>query len=216
MDGAQVTDDTRLRGDAADGARTQRPRRDRAAAVAFRPAQGRDAARHVDRAAGAAAAPAGRPLGPLHRGLPGARGRARDRDACCRAISACSKTRASTSARRTTTPSSRKAHGRARRFLCRRCLLDGAPRACLDRGHHPFPAELCRPGDGGRTERARKRAGQSRAAGRGGGRRRQGFDQARRARPPGRQGRSSDHRRRHGQHLPRRARRRCRQVAVRA
>ena len=30
------------------------------------------------------------------------------------------------------------------------------------------------------------------------------------------QGRSSDHRRRHGQHLPRRARRECRQVAVRA
>ena len=34
--------------------------------------------------------------------------------------------------------------------------------------------------------------------------------------PSGRQGRSSDHRRRHGQHLSRRARRRCRQVAVRA
>ena len=60
------------------------------------------------------------------------------------------------------------------------------------------------------------RARQSRAAGRGGGRRRQGLDQARRARPSGRQGRSSDHRRRHGQHLPRRARGRCRQVAVRA
>ena len=44
-------------GDAADGARASRPRRDRAAAVAFRPAQGRDPARHVDRAAGAAAAP---------------------------------------------------------------------------------------------------------------------------------------------------------------
>ena len=61
-----------------------------------------------------------------------------------------------------------------------------------------------------------KRARRSRAAGRGGGRRRQGFDQARRARPSRRQGRPSDHRRRHGQHLPRRARRQCRQVAVRA
>ena len=61
-----------------------------------------------------------------------------------------------------------------------------------------------------------QRARQSRAAGRGGGRRRQGLDQARRARPSRRQGRSSDHRRRHGQHLPRRARRQCRQVAVRA
>ena len=105
--------------------------------------------------------------------------------------------------------------GGARRLLRRRRFLDRAPRPCLDRRHHAFPAELCRAGDGGRTERARTRARRSRAAGRRGGRRRQGLDQARRARPSGRQGRSSDHRRRHGQYLPRRARRQCRKIAVR-
>ena len=61
-----------------------------------------------------------------------------------------------------------------------------------------------------------KALGNPEQAGRGGGRRGQGLDQARRARAPRRPGRSPDHRRRHGQHLPRRARGRCRQVAVRA
>ena len=46
-------------------------------------------------------------------------------------------------------------HGRARRLLCRRCLLDRAPGARLDRGHHPFSAELRRAGDGGRAQGAR-------------------------------------------------------------
>ena len=59
-------------------------------------------------------------------------------------------------------------------------------------------------------------ARQPRAPGRRGGRRRQGVEQARRARPSGREGRSSGDRRRHGQHLPCRPRGRCRQVAVRA
>ena len=45
---------------------------------------------------------------------------------------------------------------------------------------HLLPG-LCRPGDGGGAEGAGEGARQSRAAGRGGGRRRQGLDQARRA-----------------------------------
>ena len=102
--------------------------------------------------------------------------------------------------------------GGARQLLCQRCFLGVASRPCLDRGGGALPAVVRRPGDGGRAERAGECAWQSRAAGSGGGRRRQGVDQAGRARPPGRQGRSLDHRRRHGQHLPRGARRRCRQV----
>ena len=113
-------------------------------------------------------------------------------------------------------PGAGRGDGRARRFLRQRRLLRRAPRPCLDRRPRPPPAGLCRPGDGGGAEGARARARQSRAPGRGGGRRRQGLDQAGRAQAPGRQGRSSDHRRRHGQHLPRRARRRCRQEPVRA
>ena len=113
-------------------------------------------------------------------------------------------------------PGARQRHGGARRFLRQRRLLRRPPRPRLDRGRRPSAAGLCRPGDGGGAEGARSGARRSRAAGRGGRRRRQGLDQARRAPPPRRQGRSSDHRRRHGQHLPRRARRRCRQVALRA
>ena len=101
-------------------------------------------------------------------------------------------------------------------LLRQRRLLRRPPRPCLDRGHRPSAARLCRPGDGGGAEGAGARAWRSRAPGRGGGRRRQGLDQAGGAAAPGRQGRSSDHRRRHGQHLPCRARSRCRQVALRA
>ena len=83
-------------------------------------------------------------------------------------------------------------------------------------GHHAFPPELRRPRDGSGAESAGARARQSRAAGRGGRRRCESLDQARRARAPRRQGRPSDHRRRNGEHLPRRARRERRQVALRA
>ena len=50
---------------------------------------------------------------------------------------------------------------------------------------------------------------------RGGGRRRQGLDQARSARQSDQEGRFAGHRRRHGQHLPGRAGQEGRQVAVR-
>jgi phosphoglycerate kinase len=66
------------------------------------------------------------------------------------------------------------------------------------------------------AEGAAKGAGRAGASGRGCRRRGEGLEQARRAPQPRRQGRSPDHRRRHGQHFPGRARRRCRQIALRA
>ena len=65
-------------------------------------------------------------------------------------------------------------------------------------------------------EALEKALGRSGAAGGGGGRRRQGLDQARAARQPDRQGRHAGDRRGHGEHLPRRAGDRRRQVALRA
>ena len=106
MDGAKVTDDTRLRAMLP----TVLELSDRGAIVLllshFGRPKGESAARHVDRAAGAADASADRAVGALHRGLPGAGGGSGRSRPCCRATSACSRTPASTSARRRTTPSS--------------------------------------------------------------------------------------------------------------
>ena len=198
----------------ADRRRARRQGRDRAAARPFRPAQGRARGptcrwRWSTKPYRAGA----RPAGALHRL---GRGRRRRSRRCSPATSRILENTRFHGGEEKNDPALAERHGRARRSLRQRRLLRRAPRPCLDRGHRPSAARLCRPGDGGGAEGAGDGARQSRAAGRGGGRRRQGLDQARRARASGRQGRSPDHRRRHGQHLPRRARRRRRQVALRA
>ena len=90
-------------------------------------------------------------------------------------------------------------------------------------GRMPRPRALARllPACAGRLMQAElealeKALGQPGAAGGGGGRRRQGLDQARAARQPDRPGRHAGDRRGHGQHLPRGAGDRRRQVALRA
>ena len=94
----------------------------------------------------------------------------------------------------------------ARRHLCQRRVLGGAPRARVDRRARRTAAGLCRARHAGRARGAgRKALEHAAAAGRGHRRRRQGLDQARSARQSRRQGRCADHRRRHGQHLPCRA-----------
>ena len=103
----------------------------------------------------------------------------------------------------------------ARRHLCRRRVLGRAPGACLGRGDRASAAGLCRPRHAGGTRGAGEGAARAGAPGRGDRRRRQNLDQARSARQSDRQGRDADHRRRHGQYLPRRARQGRRQIAVR-
>ena len=49
--------------------------------------------------------------------------------------------------------------GRAWRLLRQRRLLGRAPRPRIDRGHHPFPAELCRPGNAGELKALEKALG---------------------------------------------------------
>ena len=110
-------------------------------------------------------------------------------------------------------------HRKARRqwrHLRQRRLLRRASRPLLDRGAGASLAGLRRPHHAGRTRSAGEGPRQSGPSGRRHRRRRQGLDQDRPADEPGEEGRRAGHRRRHGQHLPRRARHRCRQVAVRA
>ena len=99
-------------------------------------------------------------------------------------------------------PALRRGDGQARRRLCQRRLLGRPPRACLDRGRRAQTAVLLRPRHAGGARGPDHRARQSRAAGRGDRRRREGLEQARTARQSDQEGRRPHHRRRHGQHLP--------------
>ncbi len=72
----------------------------------------------------------------------------------------------------------------ARRYLCQRRLLGGAPRACFHRRPRPQASGLCRPHHAGRTRGAVEGAGRAAAPARGDRRRRQDFHQARPARQP--------------------------------
>ena len=105
---------------------------------------------------------------------------------------------------------------RARRSLCRRRLLIGAPRACLGRRHRRPASLLCGPVDDGRDHRARRSAGKSGTAGDGHCRRRQGLHQDRRPDQSRRAHGRSRRRRRHGQHLPARQGRGYRRLLLRA
>ena len=106
---------------------------------------------------------------------------------------------------------------RARRHLRQRRVLGGASRACLDRGPRPascrpMPAAPCRPSST-RSTKALEAPERPLAAIVGGAKVSTKLELlgnlvAKVERP--------DHRRRHGQHLPRRARQAGRQVAVRA
>ena len=68
----------------------------------------------------------------------------------------------------------RQATGGARRRLCRRCVLRGAPRARFDRGAGASAAGRGRQADAGRARGAGRGAGKPAAAGHRAGRRRQG------------------------------------------
>ena len=111
-------------------------------------------------------------------------------------------------------PGLRRSTCRQWRDLRQRCVLGRPSRACLDRGPGPQPARLCRAHHAGRTRGAGKGPRQPETSGGGDRRRRQGLDQDRPAHEPGETGGCAGHRRRHGQHLPRRARHAGRQVAV--
>ena len=104
-------------------------------------------------------------------------------------------------------PGLRQGAGRQWRHLRQRRLLRRPPRPCLDRGPGPPPAGLCRAHHAGRARGARSGPRQSEAPGGGHRRRRQGVDQDRSPDEPRQEGRRAGDRRRHGQHLPRRARR---------
>ena len=103
-------------------------------------------------------------------------------------------------------PRLRRRTGQAGRPLRQRRLLRRAPRARQHRGRGAPAARLRRPPDAGGTGGAGRRAGQSRAPVAADRRRRQGFHQAGAAGQPGRQGERAGDRRRHGQHVPCRAR----------
>ena len=108
----------------------------------------------------------------------------------------------------------RRRPGRAGRPLRQRRVLRRAPRARQHRGRGPSAARLRRPPDAGRTRGAGRRARQPAAPGDGDRRRRQGVHQAGTARQPGRQGGRAGDRRRDGQHVPRRAGHRGRQLVA--
>ena len=135
-------------------ARASRPRRDRAAAVAFRAAQGRNAARTCrPRSWCMPLSAAARPLGALHRGLPGTGGRAGRHDHAA-GRHRHPREHALPRGEEKNDPELAKAMAALGDYLCQRRLLDRAPRARLDRRHHAFPAELRRPGDGSGAEGA--------------------------------------------------------------
>ena len=113
-------------------------------------------------------------------------------------------------------PGLREAAGGARRRLCRRRVLGGAPGARLDRGAGASAAGGGRQEHAGRVGGARRGAGKSETAGHGAGRRRQGVDQARPVEIHDRQGRQIGDRRRDGQHLSVRAGPAGRPLTVRA
>ena len=199
----RVTDDTRMRA----AVPTIAELADKGAIVLllshFRPAQGREIEHrepeHGDRRTGTRA----RPVGDVH---PLLRGAGRDRrDGGAGAGGHRGAREHALRARRGEQRSRLgRGDGAGGRPLRQRRFFGQPPRACLDRGTGAGAARVRRARDGGRTDRARTRAGRSRAAARGGGRRGQGVEQARRASPPRRQGRSPDHRRRNGEHVPRR------------
>ena len=89
-----------------------------------------------------------RPPRPLHRRLHRRGGRGGGRRTAGPATWLCSRISASTPGEEKNDPGFAKRARRARRSLCQRCLLLGAPRACLDRGasRDLLPA-VCRPPD---------------------------------------------------------------------
>ncbi len=103
----------------------------------------------------------------------------------------------------------------ARRTVRQRRLRDRAPRACLDRGHRARPAVRRRLPHGSGTRRARAPDDRSDATLRLRDRWRESQRQGRRLYEPGRARRRVRDRRRHGEHVPRRAGRRGRNVAAR-
>ena len=105
---------------------------------------------------------------------------------------------------------------RARRFLRQRCILRCASRPCLHDRRGGASAERGGAPHAGRAGGARQGVAGARAAGRRRRRRRQSLDQARGPRQPDPPGRPPRHRRRHGQHLPPRARGRRGRIAPRA
>ena len=169
----------------ADHRRTGRQGRDRARPRPFRSAQGQ---RDPEMSLALIARPlqaGARPRGAVHRRLPGRR-RRRSRRSQPGDIALLENTRFHRAARRRTIPRWSSAMA-ALGDLYVNDAFSAAHRAhASTEGLAHRAAGLCRPLDAGRARGAREGAGQSRASGRGGGRRRQGLDQARRAQASGR------------------------------
>ena len=177
----KVTDATRIERLAPTIARDHRARRQAGRDVAFRPAEGAGPVAVAAPAGRAAVARVRRPRRAFRAGLHRTRGRAGRRGAAARRDRAAGKS-ALPPRRGEERPGFRPPAGGARRHLCRRRVLGGAPRACLDRGAGASAAGGGRQEHAGRTGRARRRARKPDAAGHRAGRRRQGLDQARPAR----------------------------------
>ena len=182
MQNGEVTDATRIERACADARGAGRQGGQGRRAVAFRPPQGQ--ARELDEpgAAGQAAVNgAGRDRRPVRAGLrrrarpcSGRRPARRRRGAAREPALPCRRGEGR--------PGLRRPAGDAGRPLRQRRVLGLAPRPRL--GHRPgrAAAALCRPSDAGRAGGAGGGAGRRRAPDRGGDRRRQGVQQARRAR----------------------------------
>ena len=129
---------------------------------------------------------AARPPGPLHRGLPGTEAERAVTTMLPGDRSASSRTPASIAGEEKNDPELAQGMAALGDFYVNDAFSAAHRAHASTEGRRPSAAGLCRAGDGGRAEGAGEGARQSRAAGRGGGRRGQGLDQARRARAPGR------------------------------
>ena len=215
QDGA-VTDDTRLRATAADRARAGRPRRDRAAAGAFRPAQGRArpdmstaqlvhaavASCSAARCASSRIARGPRPSGRSTTMLPGD-------------IAILENTRFHAGEEKNDPELAKAMAALGDYYVNDAFSAAHRAHASTEGVAHLLPAYAGRAMEAElkALEKALGNPERPVAAVVGGAK---VSTKLAVLEPPRRQGRSSDHRRRHGQHLPRRARRRRRQVAVRA
>ena len=185
-------------------------------AVAFRPAQGQARPEmSLKPLVEPLSQGAGRPVA-FAEDCIGAAGRGGRRDAEATAACRCWRTCASTPRRRRTIPAFAEAAGGLGDIYVNDAFSVAHRAHASTEGLAERLPAAAGPADAGRARGARHGAGRSAAAGGGDRRRRQGLDQARPAGQSGRQGRRADDRRRHGQHLPVRARHRRRQVAVRA